>query len=206
LGNRGELPGAATRRRARRRRRAGALPRGEFNMNWPHAPTHWLFDPCIYIVTAGTYEKKHYLNSPEKLDYFMESLFKIANEFDWRLEAWSILSNHYHFIGRSPDDPKSLKRFIGKLHMTSAKKLNELDKVPGRKVWFQYWDRKITFEKSYLARLNYVHFNPAKHLVIQDASQYRWCSTTWFYANAPASFVKTVQSFKTDRISESDEY
>ncbi len=24
-------------------------------MNWPHAPAHWLFEPGLYIVTAGTY-------------------------------------------------------------------------------------------------------------------------------------------------------
>jgi hypothetical protein len=22
-------------------------------MNWPHAPTHWLFEPGLYMATAG---------------------------------------------------------------------------------------------------------------------------------------------------------
>jgi hypothetical protein len=36
------------------------------NLNWPHAPKHWLYEPGIYMVTAGTYQKLPHLNSPER--------------------------------------------------------------------------------------------------------------------------------------------
>src|ERR1700744_2525620 len=152
-------------------------------MNWPHAPKHWLFEPGIYMVTAGTYQKLPHLNSPERLDFFLDALFKYAGEFDWTLKAWGVLSNHYHFIASSPADPKTLGRFIGKLHMKTAQELNRFDATPGRKVWFQFWDSHITFEKSYLARLHYVHCNPAKHGVIDLAENYKWCSASWFTQN-----------------------
>src|SRR5437762_10797549 len=43
-------------------------------MNWPHGPTHWLFEPGLYIVTAGTYRKLPHFDSPLRLDFFQESL------------------------------------------------------------------------------------------------------------------------------------
>ncbi len=75
-----------------------------------------------------------------------------------------------------------------------------------RKVWFQYWDSRITFERSYLARLNYVHYNPVKHGVTANATNYPWCSAAWFDQNAPTSFVKTVKSFKTDKLKVPDDF
>jgi hypothetical protein len=90
--------------------------------------------------------------------------------------------------------------------MTTSKRLNEQDAQRGRRVWFQYWDSHITFERSYLARLNYVHQNPVHHGVADNAENYAWCSAAWFGRNAPASFVATVKSFKTDKLSLPDEF
>jgi putative transposase len=174
-------------------------------MNWPHAPAHWLFEPGIYMVTAGTYQKLPHLNTPERRDLFLEALLQRAAEFAWTLRAWAVMSNHYHFVAASPQDPCILKRFLGKLHMTTAKQLNEWDGQPGRRVWFQYWDSHITFERSYLARLNYVHNNPVKHGVAA-AGSYRWCSAAWFAGNASPAFVATVQSFKTDMLNVPDDF
>lgn len=175
-------------------------------MNWPHGPAHWLFEPGIYIVTAGTYRKQPYLNSPSRLDFFLESLFARAAEFDWKLRAWAVLTNHYHFVAASPSDPRTLSKFLAKLHMQTAKQLNLWDKTPGRQVWFQFWDSHITFERSYLARLNYVHYNPVRHQVAAVAENYRWCSASWFAHSAPPAFVNTVKNFKTDRIQVPDEF
>jgi putative transposase len=136
----------------------------------------------------------------------LELLFRCADEFGWNLEAWSILNNHYHFIAKSPEDPQTLRRFLGKMHMLSSKEFNLKDETPGRKVWYQYHDSHITFEKSYLARLNYIHNNPVKHGVVDRAENYKWCSAAWFEQSAPKAFVATVQSFKTDRLEVGDDF
>jgi putative transposase len=169
-------------------------------MNWPHAPEHWLFEPGLFIVTAGTYHKLSHLNSPLWLDFFLESFFRRVSEFEWSLRGWAVMPNHYHFVAASPSDPSTLSKLVGKLHMQTAKQLNLWDDAPGRKVWFQYRDSHITFERSYLARLNYVHYNPARHGAVPLAENYRWCSAAWFAGNASAAFVKVVKSFKSDRL------
>jgi putative transposase len=175
-------------------------------MTWPHAAQHWVLEPGTYMVTAGTYQKQPHLDTPERREYFVGELFASAAEFGWLMKAWAVLSNHYHFIAASPTDPGTLRPFLGKLHMTTSKHLNELDGQPGRKVWFQYWDSRITFERSYLARLNYVHNNPVHHRVVDNAENYPWCSAAWFGRSAPAGFVTTVKSFKADRLKVPDEF
>jgi putative transposase len=175
-------------------------------MNWPHGPAHWLFEPGLYIVTVSTYRKLPHLNSPLRLDFFQDCLFKCASEFGWKLRAWAVFANHYHFVAASPPDPRTLRKFLGKLHMQTAKQLNHWDNTPGRKVRFQFWESHITFERSYLARLNYVHHNPARHGVVPLAENYKWCSASWFARNVPPAFVNMVKSFKTDRVQVRDEF
>ncbi|MBI5442074.1 MAG: transposase, partial [Deltaproteobacteria bacterium] len=132
------------------------------------------------MVTAGTYRKLPHLHTPERRDFFQEALFACAREFGWVLHAWSVLPNHYHFVAASPEDAATLRRLVGKLHMTTSKQLNAWDGQAGRKMWFQFWDSHLTFERSYLARLNYVHSNPVHHGVAERAEDYRWCSASWF--------------------------
>jgi putative transposase len=81
-----------------------------------------------------------------------------------------------------------------------------MDGQPGRKVWFQYWDSRISLERSYFARLNYVHNNPVHHGLADKAENYPWCSAAWFGRNAPASFVATVKSSKADRLRVPDDF
>lgn len=81
-----------------------------------------------------------------------------------------------------------------------------MDNSVGRSVWYRSWDTRLTFERSYLARLAYVHTNPVKHGVVTDAETYRWCSAGWFRAEAERPFYETVMSFKTDLINVYDPF
>jgi len=71
---------------------------------------------------------------------------------------------------------------------------------------YEYWETRLRFEKSWLTRLNYVHQNAVKHGVVPVASQYPWCSASWFESNARPGFVKSVYSFKTDRLNMPDDF
>lgn len=174
--------------------------------DWPHAPAHRLGEKGAYMVTAGTYEKRHLLNSSDRFDLVLINLFACAAEFGWQLQAWAVLPNHYHFVALSPDDPKSLGLMLGKLHAVIAREFNAQDGIAQRKVFYQYWDTHITFERSYLARLNYVHQNPVHHGIVRKASEYRWCSAAWFELSARPAFVKSVYRFKADRINVKDDF
>lgn len=89
-----------------------------------------------------------------------------------------MFSNHYHFIGHSPagaTGAESLSQMLGVLHAKTSGWVNRLDKTPGRQVWHSFRDSHLTYQKSYLARLNYVHQNAVKHGLAPVANQYPWC-------------------------------
>ncbi len=110
----------------------------------------------------------------------------------WALEAWAILSNHYHPVARSPKAATNLPAFLGASHSATAAEFNRLDGTPGRMVWRNYWDTCLTDESSYLARLHYVYTNPVKHGLVRDALDYPSCSYGWFVAQGEPEFVRRV--------------
>jgi putative transposase len=174
--------------------------------NWPHAPMHYTDGHGIYMITAGTYHKQHYFNTGEKLSILLKAIFACCTESNFGMQAWSVLSNHYHFVVLLSDHSAPLKKLINKINMTTARAVNEKDGTPGRRVWFQYWDSKITYEKSYLARLNYINNNPVHHNIVKKAVDYPYCSAAWFENTSDKVFCKTVASFKTDKVNVIDDF
>jgi putative transposase len=176
---------------------------------WPHAPTHQLSTRGTYFLTASTYQKEHHFRGAKRLRVLHRGLLTVAEKFGWRLEAWAVFSNHYHFIGHSPDnaaDASSLADMLSVLHVKTAEWVNKLDAARGRQVWFNFRETKLTHQRSYLARLNYVHQNPVIHKLVPVANQYPWCSAAWFERTASPAMVKSIYRFKTERISVTDDF
>ena len=168
--------------------------------DWPHAPIHRLDDHGVYFVTSGTYKKQHFLRG--RLSNFQDLFFQVAKTHGIELRAWAFFTNHYHFIGAG----STLREFIARLHTVSALDLNRTDATPGRKVWYQFWDKQLTFHRSYLARLKYVHENAVHHKLVMNAENYRWCSAGWFREHAGPALANAVRSFPIDQLRVPDDF
>jgi adenosylmethionine-8-amino-7-oxononanoate aminotransferase len=173
---------------------------------WHHAPPHKLIERGIYMVTAGTLHKQHHFRAPNRLSLLHDHLLNYAAEFGWELQAWAVFPNHYHFVAASPENPETLRKFLGKLHMKTAQAVNQLDGTPGRKVWHQFWDSRITFENSYWPRLRYVQENAVRHGLVRVASQYPWCSASWFERTADSAVRNRMATYKTDELEIPDDF
>ena len=158
------------------------------------------------MVTASTLQKRAFFNNDKKICILQDTLFDVMDAYGWRLQAWAVFSNHYHFIAKASDEERALKKIIQRMHSQSSRKLNEMDGSKRRRIWFQYWDTALTFEKSYYARLNYVHNNAVKHGIVQVAQNYPYCSATWFIANSEPAFRKKVESFGYERVKVIDDF
>jgi len=174
--------------------------------DWPHAPVHRLTSHGVFIVTAGTLHKHLLFDTPAKRDLLEGLLLSYARHFGWQLEAWAVLANHYHFVGRDAPGAADLRTFLTKFHSESARQVNRLDGAEGRPVWFQFRDTRLTYQHAYLVRLNYVHQNPVKHGLVRVANQYPWCSAAWFERTASPAQVNTVYRMKIDRVRVADDF
>jgi putative transposase len=178
----------------------------EIKDNWPHAPPHRTIQPGTYMVTGATYQKFPFFKGSQRLSILQSALLELLPEHGWEVQAWAIFPNHYHFIAVNKENSANLKSLISQFHCITAKKINQMDEEPARKVWFQYWDTFLSYPASFFARLKYVHQNAVHHKIVQQAEDYPWCSASWFKTEAPQSFQKTIDRFKIDSLPMKDEF
>lgn len=106
--------------------------------DWPHALVHRVLEKSTYIITASTYQKISYFHTPERLQFLHDTLLQLAQSYEWNMQTWAVLSNHYHFIAQSPQNPGNQATFLSHLHVMTAKYVNTQDQISNRRVWWQY--------------------------------------------------------------------
>jgi putative transposase len=158
------------------------------------------------MVTCGTYLKVHHFRGTERPNFLCDALLGRGVEYGWNLQAWAMFSNHYHFVALVSPQSRPLTAFLGTFHSDTALAANGWDGMQGRQVWYQYWESKLTFQKSYCARLSYVHRNAVHHKLVLEPSLYPWCSAGWFQRRATFPFFKSIMKFGIDRLNVPDEY
>jgi putative transposase len=171
-----------------------------------HNPPHYFVPNAMYIVTGSILHKQHFLSEGKRKEFFLQTLFSRAYMLSWKLEAWAVLNNHYHFIAQAPEDSTTLAKLIQQVHSITAIQLNKWDVTPGRQVWQNYWDTCLTYEKSYFARLRYVHENPIKHGIVENAADYPYCSYKWFIEQGTNDLKEQVVNQQIDNVNVSDDF
>jgi len=171
-----------------------------------HAPSHRFSPGLTYMVTGATLYRKHFFRSHKFLSRLEKDLLETLARNHWSPQAWCAFSNHYHFIGKAQASATPLRQLIGKFHSKTALWVNQHDGATGRRVWYQYWDRCLTFQSSYLARLNYVNNNPVRHGLVRRAADYPYCSASSFETQFSARVLQRLSTYGHKRVKEPDEF
>ena len=140
-----------------------------------HRPPHFLQNETWYFLTAHTYGSESVFKTKDQKDIWLQELLKLVAEFQIEVSAWVLLDNHYHLLGYF-EDKGALPQFVKRLHGVSSFKINHLDHVKGRSVWYSYWDRCVRDERDYWTRFNYIHYNPVKHGYVERAELWGYSS------------------------------
>jgi putative transposase len=171
-----------------------------------HNPPHYFVSNAMYMVTGAILHNEQLLSDDKRKEFVLQTLLEKSSLFHWKLQAWAILNNHYHFIAQAPEDGTTLGKLIQQVHSITAIQINKWDMTSGRQVWSNYWDTCLTYEKSYLARLHYVHMNPVKHDLVDDPIDYPFCSYKWFIENGDDDLKAHVFNQPIDRIKVFDDF
>lgn len=141
----------------------------------PHRPPHIYLDDTYYFITASTFHKKLYFNTNQKKKLILSALKNAINNYQCKLYAWVILSNHFHLLLKM-EVGKLLSKFTASIEGKSAVDLNKLENLKGKKRWYQYWDHGIRDEADFWKHFNYIHHNCIKHKYTKQMENYLFSS------------------------------
>lgn len=135
---------------------------------------------ATYFVTVVTYRRRAFLCDEEVLNALRDAIDKTRAKYPFTIDAWVILPDHMHAIWTLPPDDtdfanrwRLIKRYVtlacgNALHqpdlMTASKTKHRESTLWQRR----YWEHLIRDDDDYAKHMDYMHFNPVKHGLVNQ--------------------------------------
>ena len=146
---------------------------------------------AVYHVIARGNQGRAIFKDDHDRQRFLETLGQACEKTGWRIHAYVLMGNHYHFLIETPE--ANLVAGMKWLQGTYTQRYNIRHKIFGH--LFQGRYKAVPVEASNLGYLEavstYIHLNPARAGLIEIGKQklksYLWSSYPWYLA--PSSQV-----------------
>lgn len=130
-----------------------------------------------YFFTVATYRRRRILTQPDVLDALRAAIRNVRAERPLRLDGLVLLPDHLHAIWTLPagDDDYGtrwsiIKRRTSKTAQHLACGRQSDSRLRRRELGFwqrRFWEHLIRDETDYERHMDYLHFNPVKHGLVE---------------------------------------
>ena len=176
----------------------------EIYKTYQHNPPHLFKENAKYFITGSTLNRIRYFDTDPTKEKVIHYMFTSFNHFNWTIEDWVLLENHYHIVADAPENPETLSRMINNFHRFSGLWIKKHKNIVGEsQIWFNYWDSCITYESSYFSRIHYIWQNPVKHGYVESPEQWKFGS--YFYRDRKET-EEISRQYPCDKIKIKDDF
>jgi REP-associated tyrosine transposase len=129
-----------------------------------------------------------------QVDALRNSVRQVMAKSPFYIDAWAVLPEHRHCVWTLPENDADYSKRWRAIKTFFAKAVSA-DQRDGRGVWQnRFWEHTIRDETDYAAHMDYTHFNPVKHGLVQNVadwpfSSFRQCVAKGVY---PTAWAKTA--------------
>src|SRR6202035_4809593 len=160
------------------------------------------FEGAVYHVMARGDRRESIIGGDKDRRMFIETLGEACEKTGWLVDAWVLMSNHYHVVLRTPQ--ANLVAGMRWLQNTYTRRFNVRNQLWGHVFGGRY--KAVLVESrefgsgDYLSNLiDYVHLNPIRALDFPRAILNHCRAATRERWQLPASFTKAPQPRKAGR-------
>lgn len=148
-----------------------------------------------YFFTVVTHRRQKLLLNDDVRVALREGIEKIRITFPFQINAWVLLPDHLHCIWTLPEVDADyakrwgmIKRHVSKqcAHLIKDEALPGASKLKRHESSFwqrRYWEHQIRDEADLARHVDYIHWNPLKHGLVDQVSDWPY-STFHRYAAA----------------------
>ena len=134
---------------------------------------------ATWFFTLVTFERKQIFNSEIAVSQLQEAIEAVKLEMPFRLEAFVIMPDHIHWLLTLPENDSDYSTRIKLIKTRFTKSYLKGRKQTARNakgemsVWqSRFWEHWIRDEKDLEKHLDYIHFNPVKHGLVNTPEQW----------------------------------
>ncbi len=128
-------------------------------------------------MTSVTYGREPIL--VQNADLLISSIESIQNANNFELIAQVILPDHWHCIIR-PEGEVGVSSLLQRIKMSFGVKYRiRIGRRSGRVWQNRYWDHIIRDENDLNRHIDYIHYNPVKHGLVDSPHNWEYSSIHW---------------------------
>ena len=137
-------------------------------------PTRLMSPPGTYFVTFSTWQRRRLFVVDSYARLFLKTIYAYRRQRKFQLHAFVLMPEHVHLL-LTPSDQVTLERSIqfikgGYSHAFGVE-------FGAREVWQRgFTDHRIRDADDFVRHRDYIHQNPVKRRLVENAMEYRYCS------------------------------
>ncbi len=132
-----------------------------------------------HVINRGNY-RRDVFETAGAAKSFVEALEEAVRLYDWRLQAYALMRNHFHLVVETPRP--NLVEGMHWLMSTTATRFNRFRNERGHLFQGRYQALPIQDSRVMAHVIDYVHLNPVRAHVVEAAhvGAFRWSSLARF--------------------------
>jgi putative transposase len=138
-----------------------------------------------FFFTIVTYKREKLFNSPDNVELLRESIRHVKQRHPFKIDAFVLSPEHIHYIWTLPQDDhdfstrwRLIKSFFSRhyercRHELKASQIRKKEQA----IWQpRFWEHFIRDEKDFISHVEYIHYNPVKHGLVQAPKDWEYSS------------------------------
>lgn len=152
-------------------------------------PRIYYTDAVYHVISRGN-NKLAILKTKNDKTFFLQSLFRYKQRFNFKLFAFVLMDNHFHLVLQTNPIHNISKIMHSLLLSFSCKYRNNYHYVGH--VWQgRFISKIITGDQYILECIEYIHNNPVRAKMTKNSVDYIWSSAK-FYDNMPNVIIEKL--------------
>jgi putative transposase len=142
-----------------------------------------------HVMARGNRREEIFVDDDDRR-YFLKAVSEACAMTGWRVHAWVLMSNHYHFFIETPE--ANVVSGMKWLQNAYTRRFNTRHRAWGRLFGDRYKSVNVEGRDRwyYGTLLDYIHLNPVRAGIVkvgrgESILDYPWCSVASGYALAP---------------------
>lgn len=141
--------------------------------------------PFLHVMVQGV-NKEYIFNNDKYIKMYIELIEKNKVEYDVIILVYCVMNNHAHFL-MYIEDKEKFGKFMHKINFMYAKMYNKNESRCGVLFRNRYQSEPIYDIKYLINCIKYIHENPVKAGMVEDASDYKYSSYNNYINNVGES-------------------
>lgn len=140
---------------------------------------------ACYFFTQVTHQRQPVLTQPRLREALRLAIERVRQGHPFSIHGWVLLPDHLHCLWQLPEGDSDYSRRWSMIKRLTSQAMPELSgsislsrnvrRESG--LWQRrFWEHRIRDEQDYRQHLDYLHWNPVRHALVERVADWPWSS------------------------------